>query len=229
MWQSDCHLAPVVAQACPAGANTAFRVWSFFKQLRWHPPDLPALPDDWGVTWYELAVCFTAYTGVALPVWIYSSEDRLPTPYAFDSPEIQIQKDAAKSLWNQANTLRAVVRYLDNTLPEPIVPKYKKTGASSLVRLGFHKSLIGGIVSRPAMPCVDKVLQILRDYASLPAQTYPHHVRLQLPPIPCDAPLNAPFTEIPFKQRSGLYQRIKNAFEMANRLKRCRSTTERPM
>lgn len=152
---------------------------------------------------------YTLFTGVALPVWIYSEKERLPTPYAFDAPEVQIQKDAAKSLWNQANTLRAVVRYLDNTLTEPMIPKYKKTGASSLVRLGFHKSLVGGINSRPVLPYPDKVIQILCDYASLPAQTYPHHVRLQLPPLQCASPLEAPFVEIPFKQRSGLYQRIK--------------------
>ena len=98
---------------------------------------------------------------------------------------------------------------LDNTLTEPMIPKYKKTGASSLVRLGFHKSLVGGINSRPVLPYPDKVIQILCDYASLPAQTYPHHVRLQLPPLQCASPLEAPFVEIPFKQRSGLYQRIK--------------------
>lgn len=53
-WKFDSPLAPAVAQACPAGANTAFRVWSFLKQLSWHPPDIPTLADDWaspGMNW----------------------------------------------------------------------------------------------------------------------------------------------------------------------------------
>ena len=208
-WKFDCPLVQVVAQACPAGASTAFLVWSFFKEIHWHPPDLPALDDDWGITWYELAIGFMLYTGVALPVWIYSKTDRLPTPYAFNSPKVDIQKDDAKSLWNQANTLRPVVRYLDNTLPMPLIPNFIKSGASSLVRLGFHKSLVGGIAKRPVIPNAEKLLLVLRDYSSLPAQSYPHHVRLPMPLVHKDEILQSPYADIPFKFRSGLYQRIK--------------------
>ena len=199
----------MIAQACPAGASAAFRVWCFFGQLKWHPPDLPPLKDDWGITWYELAISFMLYTGVALPVWIYNETDRLPTPYAFDSPEVAIQKEDAKSLWNQANTLRAIVRYLDNTLPTSLIPKYKKTGASSLVRLGFHKSLVGGVASWPVLPNVDQFLSILRDYSSMPTQSYPHHARIQMPLVTKESVIQSPYEDIPFKNRGGLYQRIK--------------------
>lgn len=59
---------------------------------------------------------FMLYTGSALPIWIYHSDERLPTPYAFHSEEVSIQKEASRSLWHQANTLRAVVRHFLNTL-----------------------------------------------------------------------------------------------------------------
>ena len=146
---------------------------------------------------------------MALPVWIYNKTDRLPTPYAFDSPEVAIQKDDAKSLWNQANTLWAIVRYLDNTLPTPLIPKYKKTGASSLVRLGFHKSLVGGVASRPVIPNATRFLAILREYSSMPTQSYPHHVRIPMPLVPTESVIQSPYDDIPFANRGGLYQRIK--------------------
>ena len=47
---------------------------------------------------------------------------------AFDSPEAKIQKPEVRSIWHQANILRAVVRYLENTLQCQLYPRYKKTG-----------------------------------------------------------------------------------------------------
>lgn len=197
----------MVAQACPAGANTAFRVWQVFRQLQWHPPDQPKLPDVWGITWYELPLV-SCFSGTALPVWIYHKKSHLPTPYAFHSEEVAIQKEESRSLWHQVNTLRAVVCNLENTLQTPPVPEYTKTGAPSLIRLKFHKSLLGGIASRRVLPCPDHLLHAVQD-ASLPNQCYPHHVRLATPFVTKTDPLEAPYVEIPFQNRSGLYQRIK--------------------
>lgn len=119
-------------------------------------------------SWYELVIAFQLDTGFALPVWIYHKGEKLPKPYPFLSTEAQIQKPESRSLWHQANTLRAVVRYLENTLQQPLFPKYKKNGASSLVRMGFHKSLVGGISSRPVLPDPVAVIEIIKNYSSQP-------------------------------------------------------------
>ena len=208
-WQFDSPLETIIAQACPAGAHTAVRVWSFMKKLKWHHPDQTRLPQDWGISWYELVIAFQLDTGFALPIWIYHKGEKLPKPYPFLSEEAQIQKPESRSLWHQANTLRAVVRYLENTLQQPLFPKYKKSGASSLVRMGYHKSLVGGISSRPVLPDPAAVIEIVKNYSSQPTQSYPHHVRLELSPIPHTMPLIPECTEIPFQDRNGLYQRIK--------------------
>ena len=99
--------------------------------------------------------------------------------------------------------------FIGNTLQQPLCPKYKKTGASSLIRLGFHKSLVGGIASRPILPDFNTVLETIKAYSSLPNQSYPHHVRLDMPIIHHPSPLPPEYEEIPFHKRSGLYQRIK--------------------
>ena len=47
-----------------------------------------------------------------------------------------------------------------------------------MIRLGFHRSLVGGMASRPKLPQKDLALKILSDYASLPGQRYPLNVRV---------------------------------------------------
>ena len=213
IWKFDSPLETIIAQACPAVAHTAIRVWSFLQKLHWHHPEHNRVPNDWGISWYELVIAFQLDTGFALPVWIYHKDEKLPKPYPFLSEESQIQKPDSRSLWHQANTLRAVVRYLENTLQQSLFPKlfpkYKKTGASSLVRMGFHKSLVGGISSRPVLPDPAAVIEIVKNYSSLPNQSYPHHVRLELPPISHPRPFVPECAEIPFQNRNGLCQRIK--------------------
>lgn len=68
------------------------------------------------------------------------------------------------------------------------------------------------------MPNAEKLMQLLRDYASLPAQGYPHHVRLQMPLVSHDTLVEAPYNEIPFKQRSGPYQRLKKCIRKGQSL-----------
>ena len=161
------------------------------------------LPNDWGISWYESVIAFQLDMGFALPVWIYHKDGKLPKPYPFLSKESSIQKPECRSLWHQANTLRAVVRYLENTLQQSLFPKYKKTGASSLVRLGFHKSLVGGISSRSILPDPVAVIDHIKNYSSLPNESYPHHVRLELPKISHPEPFVPECDEIPFQKRNG--------------------------
>ena len=60
-----------------------------------------------------------------------------------------IQTPEFRGLGHQTSAFRDIVRYLENTCQTKLYPRYKKTGASSLIRLGFHRSLIGGIAARP--------------------------------------------------------------------------------
>ena len=73
-------------------------------------------------------------------------------PLDLSSPEVALQKPEVRSLWHQANNFRNVVQYLESTARTKLYPRYAKTGASTMVRLGFHRSLIGGIASRPKLP-----------------------------------------------------------------------------
>lgn len=128
----------------------------------------------------------------------------------YDSAEASIQPKASRSLCNQASTLRGIVRYLENTMQCQIFPRYKISCASSLVRLGFHRSLVGGISSRPNLPMADQAMQGVTAYSSLPDQGYPLNVRLPIQILPDHAgppcPLPAP---LPFSVRHNLYQKVK--------------------
>ena len=144
-WSVDVELPEIVAQGCPVGAGVAYKVWQMFQTFRWRPSEAPVASGDFGITWYELALYCALFTGTCLPIWIYHTAQKLPRPYAFNSSEAKIQPDAKRCLWHQAGVLRSVVRYLENSLQCSFFPRYKKTNASSLIRLGFHRSLIGGI------------------------------------------------------------------------------------
>ena len=66
-----------------------------------------------------------------------------------------------------AYNFRAVVKYfLESSTGKYPYPRYKKTG---VIRLGFHRSLTGGIASRPRLPQTNLARKVLFDYSSLPA------------------------------------------------------------
>ena len=115
-WCFDSDLPEVVAQACPAGAHIAFNVWCLFRKFKWRDPSLPKKTSDFGITWFELAICYAVNFGSFLPLWICNGKRKRAVPFAFDSSEAKVQKPEARSIWHQANNLRAVVRYLENTL-----------------------------------------------------------------------------------------------------------------
>ena len=173
----------MVAHACPAGAQIALTTWMFFQRLQWRHPDLPLVRTDFGVTWYELVVHYTLYAGRCLPIWIRHDNQSFAWPYAFDSLEVAIQKPEVKSLWHQAHNFRAVVQYLESTMKCHLYPPYKKTKASTVVRMGFHRSLTGGIASRPNLFQKDIALHLLRDYSAQAGQPYPLNVRIPFVPV----------------------------------------------
>ena len=213
-WILRCDLPEVVAQACPCGASIAFKVWRMF-----HTFDSPATPGDFGISWYELAFYFAIFTGHFLPIWISSKTEKLPLPYDFDSPEAQIQPQEKRSLWHQASVLRSVVRYLENTLQCEFYPRYKKTNASSLIRLGYHRSLVGGISARPNLPFADLLIANLTSYSSMPNQSYPLNVRM-LPKLKAADELcpNPPYSDITYRKRHNLYQKLKKCLRLKHNL-----------
>lgn len=190
-----------------------------FHTFRWRPHEAPVASGDFGITWYELALYYALFTGTCLPIWIYHTAKKLPRPYAFDSPEAKIQPDSKKCLWHQARVVRSVVRYLENSLQCSFFPRYKKTNASSLVRLGFHRSLVGGISARPFLPHADLLMQHLQAYASLPNQSYPLNVRVVQSLIPLTHPCpNPSFGDISYDKSHNLYQKIKKCLRQKQSL-----------
>ena len=93
-WSLDVDLPEVVAQGCPVGASVAYKVWKMFHTFRWQPHEAPVATGDFGITGYELALYYALFTGTCLPIWIYHTANKLPRPYAFDSPEAKIQPDS---------------------------------------------------------------------------------------------------------------------------------------
>lgn len=142
-------------------------------------------------------------------LWIFDKTEQVQKLHAVDSPEAKIQPPAAKSLGHQASTLRAIVRYLENTLQCKLFPHYKKSCASSLARMGFHRSLVGEMASRPTLPNADQVVKFLGDYSSLLGQPYPLNVRLPVVPVSDFAKtlLDLP-SEPAFQNRQNLYQKV---------------------
>ena len=209
-WCFEGDVTRVVALACLAETRIAYKVWAFFQRLRWRHPDHPNIPGDFGITWVELAVHFMLFSGQGLPLWIANSHSKILEPYAFDSPEALLQPKSAHGLCYQASTLRGIVRYLEGTMQCQLFPRYKKTCASSLVRLGFHRTLVGGIAARPSLPYAAQAVKIMTDYAALPEQPYPRDDRFPLPICTDFAETfsNLP-AEIPFRTRYNLYQKVK--------------------
>lgn len=207
IWIFDCELPEIVAQACPSGADIAFKVWHLFRLFKWRDPTLPRRSGSRGVNWPFIMPSILV---PSLPLWIYDGTKKRAYPVSFDSPEAKIQKPEARSVWHQANNLRAVVRYLENTLQCSLFPRYKKTGASSLIRLGYHTRLVGGISARPEFPHANKLMENLSNYSSLAAQTYPLNVRIELPLIsPLETVCAAPYASMSFSESQKLYQRVK--------------------
>ena len=99
------------------------------------------------------------FAGWPLPIWIRDSTDNIQ--YSNHT----IMPKSARSLCNQASTLPGAVRYLENTMQCKMFPHYKKPCAPSLVRLGLHRSLVGGMSSRPSFavsrPCYSSDIPVL--------------------------------------------------------------------
>ena len=209
-WVFEGPLPDIVAHACPVGAQLATCVWKFFQTLIWRHPDQSLDKYDYGITWYELVLHFTLFAGRCLPIWIKVADHQPAHPFAFFSDEVKLQKPEVRSLWHQATNFRHVVQYLEHTAKVQLYPRYKKTGASTLVRLGFHRSLVGGIASRPTLPQRVAAMQLLRTYATIPEQPYPLNVRLPFVPNLSEPILVTPLPDdIPFLKRQNLYQKVK--------------------
>lgn len=152
---------------------------------------------------------YAVFFGSSLPIWIFQAKNKHALLAAFDSPEAKIQKPEARSIWHQANNLRSVVRYLENTLRCQLYPRYKRTGASSLLRLGYHPRLIGGISSRPSFSDAALLMENLSNYSSLANQTYPLNVWVEMPLVSSKNECTPPYTPLPFATSQNLYQRVK--------------------
>ena len=147
------------------------------------------------------------FAGWPLPIWIRDSTDNIQ--YSNHT----IMPKSTRSLCNQASTLPGAVRYLENTMQCKMFPHYKKPCAPSLVRLGLHRSLVGGMSSRPSLPSADRAIHLISQYSVLPDQNYPLNVRLPVP-LPTDLPvpeLDLP-TSLSFQARQNLYQRSRSSF-----------------
>lgn len=125
-WSMTADLLPVIAHACPAGSIYAIAVWKFFQQMKWRHPDLPLNKEDYGITWYELAIQFTIFAGKRLPVWIHDSDKGFAVPFDFFSDQVALQKPEFRGLGHQTSAFRAIVRYLENTSGIHLFPRYNK-------------------------------------------------------------------------------------------------------
>ena len=129
-----------------------------------------------------LVIHFTLYAGRCLPIWIKGKDQSFAWPYAFDSPEVAILKPEVRGLWHQTNNFRALVEYLQSSTGQRLYPRCKKSGASTMIRMGYHRSLVGGITSRPRLPQTDLAMKLLLDNSSLPGQQCPLNVRIPFQP-----------------------------------------------
>ena len=219
-WQVTHTLLPVVARACNAGAQIAHMVWRSFASLKWRHPDAPNTPGDFGITWQFISSYFPVKAFHFGYIYIYDPKTKLHKPYEFDSPEASIQPKSAHALCHQASTLRGIVRYLEGTMQCHLFPRYKKTTcASSLGRLGFHPTLVGGMAARPESPHSDIAIKLLAEYSALPEQPYPLNVRL---PFSVCRDFAQSFPDIPteptFSARHNLYQKVRKHIRLKKSL-----------
>lgn len=166
------------------------------------------MSSDYDITLYELIIHFSLFAGMCIPIWLKVKDNQPAHPFHFSAPEVAMQKPEVRSLWHQATNFRNVVQYLECTSKTKLYPRYSKTRASTMVRLGYHRSLVGGIASRPHLPQKEQAMQVLNDYASSPGQLYPLKVRLPfVPNLNCSVMTETLPSELPFMKR------LRNVFD----------------
>lgn len=84
-----------------------------------------------------------------------------------------------------------------------------------MVRLGYHRSLVGGIAAPPTLPQTALARELLHTYSSHEAQVYPLNVRAPFVPNLNSAEIEIDTTsDLPFSARHNLYQRVKKCIRL---------------
>lgn len=95
------------------------------------------------------------------------------------------------------------------------VPSIQKNNASSLVRLGFHRSLVGGMSACPSLPLADLLIQNIIAYASLPKQSYPLNVQITPSLLAASESCgDPPYSDLSHDKNHNFYQTIKKCIRM---------------
>lgn len=124
----------IVSCAYPAGAQIACCVWASFEQLKWRHPDLPQSKKDTELPGMNLQCTSPCLADAFLfGLRLRQNNQHIRSMFFFHQ--------RFEASWHQATNLRKKQLY----------PRYIKTGASTMVRLRFHRSLIGGIAARPTL------------------------------------------------------------------------------
>ena len=89
------------------------------------------------------------WAGRYLPVRIKDKDTNIPLEYA--DPKIQLQPIKHRSLRVLSKTFRLIVKHIQTFSKTPLIPTYKKQGASSLTRLGFSRYHEAGVSRRPIL------------------------------------------------------------------------------
>ena len=171
----DFDLPAQIAHACLWGPNFANSVWELFRSLVW-PPTVSAYdPHDPGITWVELVISWSLFSGYLFPIWVKSSADkkRPDCHVPYNSKEADLLHPSRKSLKNQAHTLCDVVRFLEGFFPFKLTPTYQKVHSRSLINLGFADAIHGGFCRRPLLPNPEVTSHFLQQYADHEEQQVP--------------------------------------------------------
>ena len=158
---------PAFITACVWGNQYADLVLRFCASLKWPNPHISPADEVGasGITWHELAIAFIVNTGLQFPTWIRKDGQARAQPVHWQDPAVLALPITRRSLREQAEAFRTIVIYLQGYATTPLVPKYSKTGSSSLAQVGWGRSYTGGFASRPEIPNSGAVQQTLVLYA----------------------------------------------------------------
>eukprot|EP00438_Fugacium_kawagutii_P017616 Skav201058 [mRNA] locus=scaffold2848:5823:10331:- [translate_table: standard] len=158
-----------------------FAAWA--RALIW-PTEQAEIDQDPGVTFMEMAVSFSLFAGIYLPV----KRDRTQGQTFLFLPATTEEAIAQDIRLNELGIMVSYLMHQFNQLCKPpIFPPYRHAGCKSLYRIGA-KQQSKGIVKRPVMPHQDRVMKLLEDIARKAGS--------QLPQQQITLPVTAPVDQL---------------------------------
>ena len=156
-----------MAQTCGVGGNTAVQAWKWLQTLHWPDENSDPLPNEKGISWFELMLNYSICTQQRLPVQV-AVDGRFYTYAPYNSNIAAIQTDKFKTANYHAYCLEKLVRQMENLSMQKLIPKFQKyvyRPCTSLFSMGLSRK-VAGLARRPIMKYQAETVRAAWDFVN---------------------------------------------------------------